>query len=114
MTRKEQIQKAAEAIDIKIISNPWTLFEKGAELADAHHHWISVEEELPKGTINNNVTDMVLTFSADGYIRLDRYMHYHHKWVNGASEVTHWMPMPALPILSNVEKIGKDLKGGEE
>lgn len=33
MTRKEQIKQAA-AFDIKIISNPWTLFEKGAEWAD--------------------------------------------------------------------------------
>lgn len=36
MTREEQIQQAAEAFDIKIISNPWTLFEKGAEWADEH------------------------------------------------------------------------------
>ena len=36
MTREEQIQQAAEAFDIKIISNPWTLFERGAEWADEH------------------------------------------------------------------------------
>ena len=65
--------------------------------ADAHPHWISVENELPKGIINNNVTGMVLTLSADGYIRLDRYIHFCHKWGNGVSEVTHWMPTPQPP-----------------
>lgn len=34
MTREEEIERAAEAFDIKIISNPWTLFQKGAEWAD--------------------------------------------------------------------------------
>lgn len=36
MSRKEEIRQAADAIDIRLISNPWTLFQKGAEWADAH------------------------------------------------------------------------------
>ena len=36
MNRKEQIKQAAESFDIQIISNPWTLFEKGAEWADCN------------------------------------------------------------------------------
>lgn len=72
-------------------------FIDGAVWADRHPHWISVEDELPKAVINDNVTKLVLTYSTDGYIRLDRYMHYYHKWVGGASEVTHWMPLPEPP-----------------
>lgn len=30
MTREEEIKEAAKASDIQIISNPWTLFERGA------------------------------------------------------------------------------------
>lgn len=29
------------------------------------------------------------------------------------SRVTHWMPLPQPPIVSNSEKIGKDLEGGD-
>ena len=43
MTRKEEIRQAAESFDIKIISNPWILFEKGAEWADAHPKPITYE-----------------------------------------------------------------------
>lgn len=33
-TREEEIRQAADAIDIKVISNPWILFQKGAIWAD--------------------------------------------------------------------------------
>ena len=54
MTRKEEIRQAAESFDIKIISNPWTLFEKGAEWADAHPKPITYEaiEDVAKEVID--------------------------------------------------------------
>lgn len=77
------------------------LIDECFDFGQQHPHWISVEDELPKGIINNNATRMVLTLSADGYIRLDRYLHFYHKWVNGASEVTHWMPLPSVEQLKD-------------
>lgn len=43
MTREEQIQQAAEALEIKVISNPWTLFQKGAEWSDSHPQWYDAQ-----------------------------------------------------------------------
>lgn len=56
MTRKEEIRQAAESFDIKIISNPWTLFEKGAEWADAHPKPITYEaiENVAKEVIDED------------------------------------------------------------
>lgn len=56
MTREEEIERAAEAFDIKIISNPWTLFQKGAEWADAHPKPITYEaiENIAKEVIGDN------------------------------------------------------------
>ena len=31
MTRAEESKQASESFDIKIISNPWTLFERGLQ-----------------------------------------------------------------------------------
>lgn len=56
MTRKEEIRQAAESFDIKIISNPWTLFEKGAEWADTHPKPITYEaiENVAKEVIDED------------------------------------------------------------
>ena len=31
MSRKEDFKKASQSLEIQVISNPWTLFEKGCE-----------------------------------------------------------------------------------
>ena len=36
MTREEEIEKASQAFNIQVISNPWTLFKEGAKWADEH------------------------------------------------------------------------------
>ena len=89
-------------------------FIDGAVWADAHPHWISVEEELPKA---DTEVLMVSSGSADtlcGY----RCKSVKNRWYcynddNYWHNITHWMPMPQRPVLSNSSNIGKDLKGGE-
>lgn len=31
MSRKEDFKKASQSLEVQVISNPWTLFEKGCE-----------------------------------------------------------------------------------
>lgn len=81
MEREEQIQQAAEALEIKVISNPWTLFQKGAEWADQHPHWIPVEERLPK----EQGKYMFRLSNGDMY-----YATYYPK-LKLLDNVTHWM-----------------------
>lgn len=122
MTREEEKKKARWEYVNKKLDNPdfptynaeyelEAAFNNGAEWADAHPHWISVEDELPKAI---NITELVLTYSEDRVIRLDRYTHYHHKWVNGASEVTHWMHLPALPSNSEIPNNPGSYKDNEQ
>lgn len=97
-------------------------FVDGAEWADAHPRWISVDDELPP-----NKERVLVFYGIDRYIglaMLEDVIGQQTFWNDGRKPVfhiTHWMPMPAQPILSNVEKIGKDVplpampkKGGEE
>ena len=71
---------------------------------DEHPHWISVEEEgLP-------TKDGCYLFCAEGE---PVYMCYYYADFK-MSRASHWMPLPKMPVLSNSENIGKDLKGGEQ
>ena len=73
-------------------------FMDGANYADAHPHWISVEGELPKDG------DYVLICNNRGLMTTSLYEG--KEWVISetylAVNVTHWMPLPQPP------------KGGEE
>lgn len=98
MTRKEQIKEAAENEMHKYPNYCITIpaFKMGAEWADSHPHWISVEDELPKDSCYILVTSRGIV----------------HHWRYGVLEsadvlknmygITHWMPLPQPP------------KGGEE
>lgn len=70
-------------------------FIDGANFADAHPHWISVEDELPE------YDQRVLWCWDDGLISIGRVAldEQHIK----ARYITHWMPLPQAPK-----------KGGEE
>lgn len=112
MNRQEEINKMAKEIASYITSDKdvqvafYDALKRGAEWADAHPHWIRVEDELPKEN--------------------GRYLFYHEKigvqdayYYNDLTldkAVTHWMPLPEPPIHSNVEKIGKNApqEGGQQ
>lgn len=74
-------------------------FMDGANYADAHPHWISVEDKLPKDG------DYVLICNNRGLMTTSLYEG--KEWVISetylAVIVTHWMPLPQAPR-----------KGGEE
>ena len=103
MTRAKAITKEAkkfakEIDDWEIAEDVQDAFEQGAEWADAHPHWVSVKDGLPKdgqhaATINK--------------VGVQDVRHYSHgKWYsnfgNEYDDITHWMPLPQPP------------KGGEE
>ena len=90
----------------------------GAKWADAHPHWISVEDELPP------LEQEVLICEKDeilGYniIWVDKRQkdYYNNSNTNNGWEwrseldPTHWMPLPALPSSSEIPNNHK--KGGK-
>lgn len=97
MTREEEIKEVAQKEMSKYpnfcITAP--AFRMGAEWADAHPHWISVEDELPKENgrylVFNGITkDQEIFVYSNGiwWYNADRRP-------NGI--VTHWMPLPQAP-----------------
>ena len=107
MTRAKEILKEAEKVasaNTQIIGD-WGEhffgFIHGAEWADAHPHWISVEDELPE------VCVAVFTTTPHGTQRVGFYED--GWWLANTPDlvrmgsITHWMPLPQPPK-----------KGGEE
>ncbi len=103
--------------DYPVYSDEYELelaYKAGIEDAKNHPNWISVEDELPK--INWTMSDTVVVTDGDGGLRLAWY-HQDEGWHFATElpfEPTHWMPLPKMPVLSNLENIGKDLKGGKQ
>ena len=96
MTREEEITNAAMhyAYDIdKVFAT--ASFVAGAEWADQHPHWISVEDELPE------VCVAVLTTTPHGTQRAGFYED--GWWLANTPDlvrmgsITHWMPLPTPP-----------------
>ena len=91
MRETEIRQKAYEAC-----SNYWQYkgFIQGAEWADAHPHWISVEDGLPQNgelVFAYNGKDYTISWCAKNKCHTNREM------LDGAKPVTHWMPLPQPP-----------------
>lgn len=102
MTREEEIKLTAD----KYCLDEYTRlgFVAGAQWADAHPHWISVEDEMPMeyeevlaiANVDGNIVPFVgvcengMFYFIEPTIRKER-------------RVTHWMPLPQPPK-----------KGGEE
>ncbi|MBQ1410215.1 MAG: DUF551 domain-containing protein [Oscillospiraceae bacterium] len=114
MTREEQVKEY-----LRIIGNGETMgipfdvgFECGVEWADTHHHWISVEDELPKEDGRYLFYHTILGVQSSYY--------YNDLMLDKA--VTHWMPLPAPPEhfadvskkTSSSSEIPTNLKGGEQ
>lgn len=120
MTREEKIKKIACAFaidEVKDTCNPaskrgllYAGFVSGAEWADAHPHWISVEDELPK------IGKDVLVLREDGEMQVaHQYNETIARWwsVDGfplKNNVTHWMPLPQAPTVAENATVKK---GGE-
>ena len=110
MTREEQYIEAANPY----IDDPlrYLGFMDGAEWADSHPRWISVEDELPKINPNDSeweYSDDVIVALKDGSIAVGRYERDNsigeHYWVlYGVDKdliVTHWMPLPSIETIKN-------------
>lgn len=90
-------------------------FIAGAEWADAHPHWISVDDESPIDY------EPVLAVVGGNHFAFVGICLNKKTWYceiqNKAVEIigiTHWCHLPQPPVLSNSESAGKDLKGDEE
>ena len=132
MTRQQEIrQAAAEYADgpdkvQNVIAQVG--FEQGAQWADEHPHWISVEEELPN---NPSIIDgwVLVCEETTQCVSIARYVS-EHGWIelDGyplPDNVTHWMPLPPPPTaptdqfrdaakkVTDKDPRGYDKEGGE-
>lgn len=121
MTRAKEITKEAkkftkEIDDWEIAEDVQDAFEQGARWADAHPHWISVEDELPpKKSEYDDLSNNVL--ATDGKeIYESVYNHNFEEWFThdmwGLDNITHWMPLRSVEHLRETTKMIK--KGGEK
>lgn len=125
MTREEEINNASYAYWVNNYANIEFIDEEekelhtqdiqesfinGAEWADKHPHWISVEDELPKDY------EPVLAAFANHFARVcfncGKTWYLNKPLAAEEMEgITHWMPLPAPPSCSEIPNNHK--KGGE-
>lgn len=92
MTREQEIKEMAKVKASHITSDKdmqvafADALRSGAEWADSHRHWISVEDGLPK-------EDGMYIFLQSGII----YTAMYYKSIGLNRDVTHWMPLPQPP-----------------
>lgn len=105
MTREEEIKKQAEkkalepsrlihpyAKQYKVMSAYEIGYIEGAVWADAHPHWISVEDELPPiGGI------VLVAIPFGGELSVLPLSIKNEKDLECLLGMTHWMPLPQLP-----------------
>lgn len=88
MTRKEQIKEYLLTIGNGEMNIPFDAgFECGVEWADAHPHWISVDDELPKEDGRYLFYHTILGVQSS----------YYYNDLTLDKAVTHWMPLTAPP-----------------
>lgn len=72
----------------------WLAIAALREQREGKMEWISVRGRLPE----DQVEVLVATRSKNGVRNIDKgYLAIDHFIHRGCAEVTHWMPMPALP-----------------
>ena len=118
MTREEEIYNAMGDAEWKHIDGTKDIelfdmgFKEGAEWADAHPHWISVDEEPPpKKSEYDDLSVNVL--ATDGKkIYKSVYDYGFKEWFTREiwqlDNITHWMHLSPPPIITSSKK------GGEE
>lgn len=107
MTREEEIKKQAEkkALEPSRLMHPYAKqykvmsayeigFIEGAVWADAHPHWISIDDELPPCnvfvlTCDGQENTNLLMLAGDG--------RWYDKAVGLHRNITHWMHLPQPP-----------------
>lgn len=106
MTRTKEILKEAEkaaSANTQIIGDwgeHYLGFIHGAEWADAHPHWISVEDELPPTSDRDDESEDCLIVDEDGDMNVGYYNKMDKTWFSCDGYilgVTHWMPLPQPP-----------------
>lgn len=103
MTREKEIAKEAkkfakEIDDWEIAEDVQDAFEVGAKWADAHPHWISVEDEIPPKN------KAYLAFWQHRGVTRYRFVKSGEKVSRFFSEhITHWMPLPSVEHLKEKE-----------
>ena len=101
MTREEEIRQVAEKFaETKLTTTAQQQclydFKMGAEWADSHPYWISVEDALPpRSELNEKISEAVITFAyyGDGphfLVELNRYHYGDGQWLY--SNAKYWMP----------------------
>ena len=106
MTREEEITMAADAASRYESPSFFEAFVTGAEWADTHPHWISVEDKLPPTSDKDDESDDYLIVDSDGDMNVGYYNKMDELWFScdgSILDVTHWMLLPQAPK-----------KGGEE
>lgn len=105
MTREQEIKEMAKVKASHITSDKdmqvafADALRSGAEWADQHPHWISVDEELPSEG-KYTVTINKVGFQAVRYYKGGKWF---SSYGNEYGDITHWLPLPQAPE-----------KGGEE
>lgn len=84
---KKALEEQREAVE-------FTIAALREQREDKKMDWISVRDRLPE----DQVEVLVATRSKNGVRNIDKgYLAIDHFIHRGCAEVTHWMPMPALP-----------------
>lgn len=104
MTREEELNEAWCKYMNKCSTEIMQALAFALRWCEEHPHWISVVDELPK---------------KEGWILICSYSDVDMWYYNGQTakdlvdyaSITHWMPLPKMPVLSNSGNTGKDLKG---
>ena len=114
MTREEQIVEAGKTAaggkEFSVLVNKQRRtmsayeigFIEGAEWADSHPAWVSVEERLPKITIDGWRSEDVFFATDDSKSHFGFYSNkgvwFSSVYGFNGHQATHWMPLPQPPV----------------
>lgn len=97
MNREEQVEEIYEQIKYNIGSYDSDARSCAEILYDYANYrkqeWISVKDRLPE----EDIRVLVYLNTNRSYTKMDTDRRFEGKWVRWASDVTHWMPLPAPP-----------------